>query len=235
MDTDWVRIAGAFATEAASAVDGALCSVCARLLEVRGAGITILDGVGAGPVCSSDARMRALDDLQFTLGEGPCRDAFDLEESVLVADLDHDAAQRWPMFTLRAQESGVAAVFAFPLRRDTACFGVLALYHDVGGGLSSDQETDALAVSSVITESIVTMVRGESLALALDGAISGRSEVHQATGMVAAQLGVTTAEALARIRGHAFSTGRSVDEVATAVVSRTLRIVDDREEGASDG
>jgi hypothetical protein len=57
----------------------------------------------------------------------------------------------------------------------------------------------------------------------LAGSPLGRAEVHQATGMVIAQLGVTAETALARLRAHAFVHDLSITDVARAVIDRTLR------------
>ncbi|WP_375372628.1 ANTAR domain-containing protein [Clavibacter capsici] len=46
--------------------------------------------------------------------------------------------------------------------------------------------------------------------------------MHQATGMVIAQMGLSAADALLVLRGHAFATNRSVRDVANDVVERRL-------------
>ena len=51
-----------------------------------------------------------------------------------------------------------------------------------------------------------------------------RAEVSQATGMLVVQLEVEPAEALVRLRAHAYSTGRSATEVARDIVDRRLRL-----------
>ena len=54
-----------------------------------------------------------------------------------------------------------------------------------------------------------------------------RREVHQATGMVLAQLDVTADDAILLLRAHAFSSGRSVREIANEVVERRLEFESD--------
>jgi hypothetical protein len=54
----------------------------------------------------------------------------------------------------------------------------------------------------------------------------GREQVHQATGMLIAALGIPAEQALARLRGHAFATGRLVDEVAHDIVAGLLLPLD---------
>jgi hypothetical protein len=46
--------------------------------------------------------------------------------------------------------------------------------------------------------------------------------VHQASGMVSVQVGVSVAEALIRIRAYAFANDRHLSEVGAAVVARHL-------------
>ena len=48
-------------------------------------------------------------------------------------------------------------------------------------------------------------------------------EVHQATGMIIVQLGVTAAVALIRLRAYAYSHDRRLRDVAADVVARRLR------------
>ena len=50
-------------------------------------------------------------------------------------------------------------------------------------------------------------------------ALAYRMQVYQAQGMVMVDLGVTLAEAMARLRGHAFASGRSVTDVARDVIA----------------
>lgn len=51
-----------------------------------------------------------------------------------------------------------------------------------------------------------------------------RTEVSQATGMLVAQLEVEPAEALVRLRAHAYATGRSVTDVARDILDRRLKL-----------
>jgi AmiR/NasT family two-component response regulator len=60
-----------------------------------------------------------------------------------------------------------------------------------------------------------------------DRSWSKRAEIHQATGMVVAQLGVSPTDAFARLRAHAFSEGVQLGDVARDVVARRLRFTRD--------
>jgi len=224
------RIALAFA-RATTKPRGRLCTACIELLDVSGAGITVMAGEQAGPLCVSNNRMRLLEDLQFTTGEGPCRDAFTSRHPVLASRLDSEASGRWPAFVDLAVTSGIGAVFAFPLSSMGATVGVLTLYQDVAGALTTNQHDDSVAIADVISETVLTLQASAPdgiLAPGLDGAVAYRAQIHQASGMVSVQLQVSALEALARIRAYAFAHGRPVDSVAADIVDRRLRLADDR-------
>ena len=153
-----------------------------------------------------------------------------MNETILEPDLEHARPARWPIFTATALELGTRGVFALPLNAGTKCIGVLTLYHDVAGALSPEQRADGVVVADELARSMLeAQSRNETdqLSVELDDAASHRAEVHQATGMVAVQLGVAVADAAARLRAYAYAENRSVVEVARDIVERRLRLVDD--------
>ena len=230
MDDDRaVRLGVAFARQAAPA--GSLCSACVEMLDVSGAGVTIMSGQHSGPVCSSDERMGRLEDLQFSLGEGPCRDAYDNGEPVTEPDLQHQMADRWPNYSGSAVGMGARGVFAFPLQIGKSRVGVLTLYQDTPGPLTIQQTADSLVVADVIAKTMVSIQSHSTppiLADELTDSNAHRAEVHQASGMLSIQLGIDVDQALVRLRAHAYATDQTVAAVAQQVVSRSLRLGDDR-------
>ena len=225
------RIAVAFARETARAPKSRLCTACVDVLAVTGAGITLLGGDQSGPICVSDGSIAALEDLQFTIGEGPCQDAFRLSEAVHAPQLDHHASARWPSFVDLAHASGIGAVFAYPLMTGVSSVGVLTLYQGRAGALTRSQNDDSVAMAEVLTETVLSLQaaapQGE-LSVDLEEAVTYRAQIYQASGMVAVQLQVPVADALVRIRGHAFAVGQPIATVASDIVARRLRLDDDR-------
>jgi hypothetical protein len=225
------RLAVAFACEAAKAPTPRLCRVCVDVLAVTGAGITIMGGDHAGPICVSNPPMKALEDLQFTVGEGPCRDAFHTGIPVHAPRLDTEAWSRWPPFVDLANASGIGAAFAYPLITKGAKVGVLTLYQEAEGELSAAQNEDSIALAEILAETLLrlqdTAPQG-TLAASLESAVAYRAEIYQASGMVAIQLQIPPPEALVRIRAHAFAHNQPVDVVAADIVARRLRLDDDR-------
>ena len=232
-----LRIAVAFAREAAKSPEARLCSACVDVLDVTGAGITIMGGGQAGPICVSNPRMAALEDLQYAIGEGPCHDAFESNTFVHAPRLDGSASALWPSFVELAHSTGVGAVFAYPLSSKGAKIGVLTLYQDNAGELSVMQHEDSIAMVEVLTETVLSLQDAApvgTLAADLDEVVAYRAEIHQASGMVSVQLQIPVAEALLRVRAHAFADGRPLGVVAGDIVARRLRLADDRDDFADD-
>jgi GAF domain-containing protein len=204
-----------------------LCVLCAEITQMSGAGIMLLqDDVPRGSVCTTDAISTLIEELQYTLGEGPCIDAHRHHQPVAEPDLAHPETVRWAEFARSAVDAGARAVFGFPVAVRDVHLGALNLYRDRPGPLTVDQHADALVVAEVAARAIISIQAAAEpgeLAPELEASGNFRFVVHQAAGMISVQLGVSVADALIRLRAHAFSTGRSATAVADDVVARRLR------------
>jgi GAF domain-containing protein len=204
-----------------------VCATAVSATGVDGASVTVVLRASPGETIYVSDRIAAeVAELALTLGEGPYADA-GTGGPVLASDLaDPDCRNRWPVFAPQAAAAGVRALFAFPLQIGGIRFGVLGLHRAAPGDLDRERAADALVLADTVC------------ALLLDGAgldrppVEGRppvqaiarhAVVHQATGMIAVQLGVSVAVALVRLRAHAYTDGRGLDDVAADVVARRLR------------
>ncbi len=206
---------------------GALVAMCAAGVPVTGAGIIVMTDSGPGAMlASTDGPARTMEDLQFTLGEGPCVDASRTGRPVLQPALASTAPGRWPGFAAGALEAGVRAVFAFPLQIGGIRVGVLDLYRDVEGALDRGELAEALAYADAATSLVLQLQAppgGDGDVADLAALVEDRAEVHQATGMISVQAALGLAEALVLLRAHAFAMERPIRDVARDVVARTLR------------
>jgi ANTAR domain len=204
-----------------------LCMAGAEVVGVRGAGVALMAaGHVLGMMCVSDDVTAALEDVQYSLGQGPCVDAYHAQAPILAGDLaDGDGAQ-WPAFCEGALRVGVRAAFGFPLMVRGICIGALNLYHDRAGDLTGEQLADAAAVSHLAARTVLgwqALAAPGSVAWQLEGVPAHRAVVHQATGMVSVQAGASIDDAPAMLRAYAFAHDRAIGEVAEAVINRTLR------------
>lgn len=211
-----------------SALD-ALCLACSRELPITGVGLALMTEQGhGGTVSATDGPAAVMENLQETLGEGPCLDASRWARPVLEPDLGAAGAARWPVFGPEAIEAGICAIFAFPLHVGGIRLGVLDLYRDTAGSLDRDEFAHALAFADAATMLMLQLQENSpaefSLPPQLDEVVEGRHEIHQATGMVSVQASVDLAEALLLLRAHAYASERSLADTAADVVARRLRI-----------
>jgi GAF domain-containing protein len=209
-----------------------VCGAAVQALSASGAGVNMMTDDGIRGVCAaSDPGYERLEELQFTLGEGPCRDAYSSRRPVLVPDLADDAMTRWPVYASTVHETGVRAVFAFPLQIGAARLGVLDVFRDQAGPLTSGELRQAVLLADVTVAALLDQheQNGTDASLNdLDEAVEDRAELFQAQGMVMVQLGISIGEAMARMRAYAYAENRRLSEVARDIVARRLRFDPDR-------
>ncbi len=92
--------------------------------------------------------------------------------------------------------------------------------------MGDEQHADALVLADIVAHTILMLqadVTSGQVAAELEEGADFHRVVHQATGMVAVQLGVGVSTALVRLRAHAFGSERRLVAVAQDVVERRLR------------
>ncbi|UFS57518.1 GAF and ANTAR domain-containing protein [Subtercola endophyticus] len=208
-----------------SAAGAAGTNLCLPFVEglpiIRAAISTLGDPFGSETVCASDDEAARLDELQIDLGEGPCWQALSSRRPVIEPDIQNSPNPDWPTLSASIQDAGVRAVFAFPLLVGSLRVGAVDLYADTVGTLTPGEIDDAATLAGIAARHIVSGAL-ERNALEQPPSVFSRREVHQATGMVLTQLGVSAADALLIIRAHAFAEGLTVREVAATIVDRRL-------------
>jgi hypothetical protein len=198
-------------------------------LPVTGAAVSTLGPpFGSETVSASDATAARLDEVQFDLGEGPCWDALSSRRPVLAPDFGA-ALPRWPLFTDALGDTDVRSLFSFPMALGSLNIGAVDLYSRQPAVLTEAQVGDATALSSICARQVLrrTLTDKPSTGGGEDDTGFSRREVHQATGMVLAQLGVSAADALLIINGYAFARGQSVRAVAADIVARRIDFADE--------
>jgi len=204
-----------------------IADLCVQLLDITGAGISMAtDSGNRASIAATDDVSAVIDELQFSLGEGPCVDAVATGVPVLLPDLSalHGVTvHRWPMFLTQAAVQGVRALFAFPLRIGAITVGALMLYRVSAGELGNEQLRGALLAADAAALALLHLHDGgEQFTDDAGTRSSYHFEVHQATGMVQVQMDVTTQQAFLMLRARAFASGRSVAAIAGDVVQRRL-------------
>jgi len=204
---------------------GVVVEVAVEQVDVDAAAISLRYGGRTQELTAASGEWaQRLEELQYTVGEGPGVDSFVSGGPVLVSDLAVEDG-RWPGFTDVALTDGLSAVFAFPLQGGAIRMGSLDLYRRRAGGLSSAGLADAAALADLATTALLVDSSGTATQLApwaRDNAPGHYDEVNVATGMLAAELRISVEDAFMRLRAHAFGNDQQLLEVARAVLSRSL-------------
>lgn len=203
------------------------------LFDIDAAAISLVfDGTNTGTLGASGEPARMYDELQFLLGEGPCLDSVARRAPVVVFDLADPVNQRWPVYGPALLDLHVHGVYAMPVVVAGEYVGALDLFRNRPGLLIGEEFSAAFVAAELAAIPLLDLLDADMAAAVEDpesnawaelNALS-RAEVSQATGMLVAQLEVEPADALARLRAHAYSTGRSATEVARDIVDRRLRL-----------
>lgn len=209
-------------TSAPAGDDGAdLCAPFLEQLPLTGVAVSMFSGTAAASLVSASDELAArLDELQFDLGEGPRWEALRTRLPVLVPDV-HSHPYSWPVFNKAILDTGVAAMFVFPLTLGALDLGAVELYHTKPGNLSYNDHTTAAVLSGRTAWHLlrrILSVNSPDTDPSEHNELMSRREIHQATGMVLAQAGTTAAEALLLLRAHAFANELTLREAADAVL-----------------
>ncbi len=204
-----------------------LVVTCAETVPVTGVGMVLMTDAGpAGVVAATNGPAARMEELQYTLGEGPCVDSSQTGRPVLQPDLARSGPARWPAFTAGALEAGIAAIYAFPLRVGSIRLGVLDLYRDRPGTLTAREQAEALSFADAATTLLLHLqaqTPPNSLGVGVIPVIEDRAEVHQATGMIAEQSGVSLASALMMLRARAYASDLPILSLAKNVLAGEVR------------
>lgn len=180
-------------------------------------------------LCASDAVAGRIDELQFTIGHGPCLEAFIEQAPVTVPDLDDSAVtDRWPAFASEVVgELGVYAVFAFPIVAGGAPLGVLELYRYERGALTTNHFQAAQTLADELGTVVVDELQAYEGSPEVDEYpvprgphVWARADINAAIGIMAVRLGVPAAEAAVLLRANAYAQSRTLVTLAGDIVER---------------
>lgn len=206
----------------------AICHLCIEALGVDGAGVMLMaHRTHQGTLYATDDNIMALEELQNVAGEGPCIDAYTRGQPVLEPDVAGHGVAVWPVFAPEAVEADMLALFSFPLMLDDTCVGALNLYRRESRHLNASAIDDGRLLAAMVARDVLGLqADAEPGTLPTDIAdLSGdRVSIEQATGMVAAQLGISIVEAADRLRQLARREDRHLTAVARDIIARRITL-----------
>lgn len=215
------------ALERTAARPSGFCEPFVELFPISGASVSTLgDLLGSETVSASDDVAARLDEIQFDLGEGPCWDAMNLAHPVLEPHFRAREGRRWPAFSAALLEHEVVSLFAFPVVVGPLRIGAVDLYSDRAIEFGHVESRRAGTMADAVGRHLLRHALGamEREYEEVGNAFSRRL-IHQATGMVIAQLRISAEDAQLIIQGRAFATGESMMSVAQQITEARLAFV----------
>lgn len=215
-------------------VPARLARACATVLDIDGAGLSVMDDDFRIPLGASDEPASVAERLQFTQGEGPCLDAA-RDRQVLVAD-SKQIDQLWPSFGAelfaRTPFRGIATI---PITLAASTKAALDLYLIDERALASVRLADAAAVADAVGEALrasdaetkesVDQWTGQPIESWLTApSARQRRFVWFAVGMVMSKFRNTAPDSLALLRSYAYGHGIDLDDLAVALVERRVTL-----------
>ncbi len=209
-----------------------LAGVCERALPVDGAGLSILSGEHRVPLGSTDEVVTRAEQLQFTVGEGPCLDTLRTRNPVQV---DSEAMQqRWPLFYDQlTADTPFRSIIAVPIDVSAGVAGALDLYF---------RDPKAAGRFDIIDSVVVATQIGSLLRFASSAADESepagpripawmygpsadqRLRVWIASGLVMAHAKIDGPDALTLLRAFAYAEALSINDLADQIIEGTLPV-----------
>jgi GAF domain-containing protein len=204
---------------------------CVSLLHVDSAGL-LLDDLRGGlqVLASTSEQARILELLQIQSQAGPCLQAYDTGQQVIIEDVHRDT-DTWPAFAARAGAEGFGAVFAIPLRLRNERIGALNMFRRQPGAMAASDLLVAQALADVATIGILhqrVLTRGAQVNSQLQVALNSRIVIEQAKGVLAERQRLDMDQAFVQLRAMARSTNRHLSDTARDVIDTSSGVVPTR-------
>jgi GAF domain-containing protein len=189
-----------------------------------GAGLTLLEPDRADIVVKSADFVAQIDDIQYTLNEGPCISAATEGATMRSGSLGGD--QRWPRFGPRAGRLGVHSVLSLPLITPAGVVGAMNVYARAHNAFDERAERigEAFAGPAAITvHNAQILAQTARLANQLQAALNARRIIDQAIGILRSRSGLSADEAFQRLRQRSQNEHLKLATMASTIVEEAVR------------
>jgi GAF domain-containing protein len=202
-------------------------TVLQRIVELTAAavpgctncGVSLLKGETVITAAATDGTTLQLDGAQYSNGEGPCLHAARTGEIVRVDDMAGDS--RFPRFAAEAVRLGINSSLSYPLVVRGGTIGALNIY---GRELRAFDDTSERLAERFARQASATMTnvdihdRTVSLVSQLNEALTSRSVIDQARGVLIARAGCSADEAIEALKQRSQRENRKLREIAAEIV-----------------
>lgn len=194
-----------------------------------GAGLTMLEDNRAQTVVASEDFVRAVDDIQYALNEGPCVQAVASGQTQTCGSLGGEP--RWPHFGPRIGRMGVHSALSLPLLlpefgRPDRIIGAMNVYARAKNAFTAEAVRIGelfARPAAVSVHNAQMLAQSQRLAEQLGQALTHRAVIDQALGILMSRSGANPEEAFDKLRAMSQTQHIKVAEVARVLVDEAVR------------
>jgi GAF domain-containing protein len=185
-------------------------------------GITVRRDGQPVTVTSSDVRASALDESQYETDQGPCLHSMRTGQTVVISDVATEV--RWPVYMARARKQGLMSSLSLPLAPQGTSVGAMNIYRfDQAQAFDSElrQGYEIFAAQAAGALHLATLqTRQTELRNQLEQALTSRSVIDQAIGILMAEQRCQAEEAFHLLRLRSQSSQQKLRDVAAVLVTQ---------------
>lgn len=216
------RIRGLVLTQetAQHAVDLLAQAAHETIPKAAGAGVSLIHESRRISVGATDMLVSTADDLQYSLGEGPCLTAWSARTAVTVEDTTSDP--RFPRWSGAAAEAGVRSCISVPLLRGRDSIGAMKAYSTLPGAFDEVDRarlTRLSVAASALLGHVQTSETTTRISSELRRSLRSRDVVGIAKGILMQREGLTETEALTVLTARARATGIPFAQLTADIVN----------------
>ena len=189
-----------------------------------GAGLTLLEESRSNTIVATAGFVNAIDDVQYSIGEGPCITAAAEARTVLSGSLGADP--RWRRFGGRVARMGVHSAVSLPLLTPDGVVGAMNVYahvKDAFDARSAELGELFAAPAAIAVQNAQLLEQTRRLAAQLTATLETRMVVERAVGIVMSRSGVSEEEALQRLRTLSQHEHEKLVTIARNLVEEAVR------------
>jgi GAF domain-containing protein len=187
------------------------------------AGLTMITGNRKRTAVFTDELAPEIDQAQYDSGEGPCLAAFDTGEVQTIESTR--AGGPWPAFRRAAAEHGINSTLCLPMTVDRKTVGAMNLYSRHEHAFTEQDHEFGLLFASqaaIVLANTQAYWDAHHLSLRLSEAMSSRSIIEQAKGMLMAAQGSDENEAFELLVQASQRENVKVRDVAQRIVDEAV-------------
>jgi transcriptional regulator with GAF, ATPase, and Fis domain len=189
-----------------------------------GAGLTLIEAGRTDTIVASAPFVAEVDAIQYGIEEGPCITAAAEARTVRSGSLGGD--RQWPRFGPRVGRLGVHSVLSIPLLTPEGVLGAMNVYarrHDAFDEHAALIGELFAAPAAIAVQNAQVLAQARRLAAQLQAALTSRSTIDQAMGIVMSRVGCGPDEAFDRLRQISQRENKKLHAIAQNICDEAIR------------